>query len=83
MLDKIEVHESLAKKMKRFNTITNIVNIGLITSTVITGGVSIATFANGFDLPVIIALSETSYFFLLQKLLYKNTFCKARKARCN
>ena len=74
MLDKIEVHESLAKKMKRFNTITNIVNIGLITSTVITGGVSIATFANGFDLPVIIALSETSLLFSLAKAIVQKYF---------
>ena len=30
-LDEIEVHERIAKKMKRFNTITGIVDTGLIT----------------------------------------------------
>ena len=39
-LDEIEVREQIAKKMKRFNTITGIVDTGLITSTVITGGIS-------------------------------------------
>ena len=46
LLDKIEVPERLAKKMKRFNTITSIMDTGLITSTVITGGISIAAFAS-------------------------------------
>ena len=46
--------------MKRFNTITGIVDTGLITSTVITGGISIAAFASGVGLPVGIALSGTS-----------------------
>ena len=36
-LDEIEVRERIAKKMKRFNTITGILDAGLITSTVITG----------------------------------------------
>ena len=39
-LNEIEVREQIAKKMKRFNTITGIVDTGLITSTVITGGIS-------------------------------------------
>ena len=43
----IGVREQFTKKMKRFNTITGIVDTGLITSTVITGGISIATFASG------------------------------------
>ena len=59
-LNEIEVREQIAKKMKRFNTITGIVDTGLITSTVITGGISIAAFANGVGLPVGIALSGTS-----------------------
>ena len=46
-LDKIEVCEQIAKRMKRFNTVTGIVDTDLITSTVITGGISIAVFANG------------------------------------
>ena len=46
--------------MKRFNAITVIVDTGLITSTVITAGISIAAFASGIGLPVGIALSGTS-----------------------
>ena len=65
MLDEIEVRERIAKKMKRFNTITGIVDTGLITSTVITGGISIAAFASGVGLPVGIALSGTSLLFPL------------------
>ena len=49
-----------SKKMKQFNTITGIVDTGLITSTVITGGISIAAFPSGVGLPVGIALSGTS-----------------------
>ena len=63
MIDEIEVRERNAKKMKRFNAITGIVDTGLITSTVITGGISIATFASGVGLPVGIALSGTSLLF--------------------
>ena len=44
-LDKIEVRERIAKKMIQFNTITGIVDTGLITPKVITGGISIAAFA--------------------------------------
>ena len=46
--------------MKRFNTVTGIVDRSLIISTVITGGMSIAAFASGVGLPVGIALSGTS-----------------------
>ena len=42
LLNEIEVRERTAKKMKHFNTITGIVNTSLITSAVITGGISIA-----------------------------------------
>ena len=49
--------------MKRFNTITGIIDTGLITSTVITGGISIVAFASGVGLPVGIALSGTSLLF--------------------
>ena len=59
-LDEIEVRELIAKKMKRFNTIIGIVCTGLITSTVITGGISIAAFTSGVILPVGISLSGTS-----------------------
>ena len=56
LLNEIEVRERLAKKMKRFNTIIDIVDMGLITSTVITGGISIAASANGVSPPIDIAL---------------------------
>ena len=52
LLDEIEVRERIANKMKRFNTITGIVDTDLITSTVSTGGISNASFASGIDLPV-------------------------------
>ena len=45
------------KKMKRLNTITGIVDTGVITSTVITGEISISAFASGIGLTVGIALS--------------------------
>ena len=60
-LDEIDVCEQISKKIKRFNIITGIVDTGLITSTVITGGISIAAFPSGVvGLPVGIALSGTS-----------------------
>ena len=60
-LNEIDVREGNAKKkMKLFNIITGIVDTGLITSTVITGGISIAAFPSGVGLPVNIALSGTS-----------------------
>ena len=77
MLDEIEVHERIAKKMKRFNTITSIVDKGLITSTVITGGISIAAFASGVGLPVGIVLSGTSLLLSLATVItrkYSKTF---------
>ena len=57
LLEEIEVREQIAKRMKQFNTITDIVDTDLVTSTVITGGLSIAAFAIGVGLPVGIALS--------------------------
>ena len=44
LLDEIKNCEKLAKKMKQTNTITSVVKAGLITSTVITGRGSIATY---------------------------------------
>ena len=55
--------------MKRFNTITAIVDTGLITSTVITGGIQIAAFASGAGLPVGTALSETSFLLSLATVI--------------
>ena len=59
-LNKIEVREQIAKEMKRFNTITGIVDTGLTTSMVITGGISIAALASAVVLPVGIALGGTN-----------------------
>ena len=76
-LNEIEVREQIAKKMKRFNTITGIVDTGLITSTVITGGtggISIATFASGVGLPVGIALSGTSLLLSLATAITQKSF---------
>ena len=52
LLDEMKFRELFAKKMNRFNTTASIVNTNLITSTVITGGISIATFPSGVGLPV-------------------------------
>ena len=76
-LNEIEVPEQIAKTMKRFNTITGIVDTGLITSTVITGGtggISIATFASGVGLPVGIALSGTSLLLSLATAITRKSF---------
>ena len=77
LLNEIDVRERTAKKMKRFNTITGIVDTGLITSTVITGGtggISIATFASGVGLPVGIALSGTSLLLSLATAITRTSF---------
>ena len=60
--------------MKRFNTITSIVDTGLIMSTVITGGVSIAAFASGVGLPAGIALSGSSLLFSLATTITQKSF---------
>ena len=74
LLDEIEVRERIAKKMKRFNTITGIVYTGLIAPTVITGGISIATFASGIGLPVGIALGGTSLILSLATVITRKYF---------
>ena len=73
-LDEIEIREQIVKKMKQFNTITGIVDTGLITSTVITGGISITAFASGAGLPVGIALSGTSVLIFLATAITRNSF---------
>ena len=73
-LHEIEVREEIAKKIERFNTITGIVDTGLITSTVITGGISIAAFASSAGLPVGIALSGTSPLLSLATAITRNSF---------
>ena len=60
--------------MKRFNTITCIVDTGLITSTVITGGISIATFASNVGLPVGATLGGTSLLLSLATVITRKSF---------
>ena len=74
LLNEIEVLEQIAKKMKRFNTIIGIVDTDLITSTVVTGGISIATFVSGVGLPVGIALSGTSLLLSLATAITRKSF---------
>ena len=65
----------MPKKKKRFNTITGIVDTGLIKLTVITGGISIAAFASGVGLPVVgIALSGTSLLLSLETAITRKSF---------
>ena len=60
--------------MKRFNTITSIVYTGLITSTVINGGISITAFASGAGLRVGIALSTISLLLPLATVITRKSF---------
>ena len=60
--------------MKRFNTITGIVDTGVITLTVITGGISITAFASGVGLLVGIALSGTSLLLSLATVITLKSF---------
>ena len=74
LLNEIEVRERKVKKMKRFNTVRGIEDTGLITSAVITGGVSITTLASGVGLPVGIALSGTSLLLSLATVITRKSF---------
>ena len=74
LLNEIEVCERIAKKMKRFNTITGMVDTVLTTSTVTTGGISIAAFASGVGLSVGIALSGTSLLLFLATAITQKFF---------
>ena len=73
-LNEIEVRKQIAKKKKWFNTITGIVDTDLVTSTVITGAISIAAFATGVGLPVGIALSGTSLLLSLATAITRKSF---------
>ena len=73
-LDEIEVREKKKKKMKRFNTITGIVDTGLITSTVITAVISIVADASGVGLSVCVALSGTTLLFSLATAITQKSF---------
>ena len=71
---KLEFVSRMPKKMKRFYIITDIVDTGLVTSTVITGGISITAFASGVGLPVSIALSGTSLLISLAAVITQKSF---------
>ena len=73
-LNQIEVREQIVKKMKRFNTIKGIVDTVLITSTVITAGISIAADASGVGLPVCIDLSGTTLLLSLATAITQKSF---------
>ena len=73
IFEEIEALERVTKKMKRFNTITCIVDTALITSIVITG-ISIAAFDSGVGLPVRIALSGTSLLLSLASAITRKLF---------
>ena len=60
--------------MKQFNTITGIVDTGLITSTVIAEGISIAAFASGVGLPFGAALGGTSLLLSLATVITQKSF---------
>ena len=72
-LDEIDAHEKLAKKIKRFSTITAVLDTSLITTTAITGGISIAAIANGIGFPVGINLSATSLRLSLATTITRKT----------
>ena len=74
MLDEIEVREHLAKRMKRSNTILNLMCTGLIKSAVITGMVSITGFASGVGQPVRNALTGASLIFSLVTAIAQKSF---------
>ena len=60
--------------MKRLNTIASIVDMGLITPTVITGGISTAAFARGAGLLVGTTLSRTSLLFSFATAITQKSF---------
>ena len=73
-IDEIEVREHIAKRFKRVNTITGTVNKGLITSTLITGRISIAAFPSGVGLPHGIDLTGTSLILSLATAITRLPF---------
>ena len=75
------------KKMKPFHAFTNIVDTGLITSTVITGRISNATCSNGNGLSFGNASSGTTLLFPLgtaiPKIIFKIFNIKQKKPQFN
>ena len=76
LLDETEVCKRLAKKMKLLNIVRRVVEIGLVTLTVITAGASIAAFTSGVGLSFGIALSKTSLTFSHSKVITQKSFRK-------
>ena len=72
--NEIEVREQMAQKMKRFKTITGIIETGLITSRMIPRGMSIAAFASGVRLPVGFVLGSTSLLLSLATTITEKSF---------
>ena len=60
--------------MEQFNIITRVVNTCLITSTIITGGISIARFVSGVILPVGIALCGGTLLLSLVTVIAQKCF---------
>ena len=71
---KLKFLNGLPKKIKQFNTITGIVDTGLITSTVIAGGISIAAFTSSVGLPVGIAISGTTLRLSIATVITRKSF---------
>ena len=63
-----------SKKDETIQYNTGIVDTGLITSTVITGGTSTAPFASGVGLPVGLTLSGTSLLLSLATVITQKSF---------
>ena len=72
-LDEIDTREKLAKKIKCFSTISAVLDASLITTTAITGDISIAAIASGIGLPVGISLSATSLLLSLATTITQKT----------
>ena len=73
-LDKIEACRREGKKKKRLNTVTRIVNTGLITSASIAGGTSILAFASSIGLPVGAALGRFGVVLSLLTVVRQKAF---------
>ena len=73
LLAEIEERRRQAQKKKRFNKIIGIVDIGLITSSAITGRTSIPAFASGVGLPVGAALGSFSVILSLSTIVTRKS----------
>ena len=72
-LDEIDARKKLVKKIKRFSTITAVLDTSLITTAAITGVISVAALASGIGLPVGISLSATSLLLSLATTITRKT----------